>query len=135
MTIRIITETEFAQKIREILCGRDLSHVGAVTGPGRSGSVAAVYASHILGVPFIPFGSQCPDKFNLLLIDTARESGRTLRKSASWYTRRMGRAPTVIAIYEEPPRVAFWYEARKPQHYRHERSWNDGQHAGDLAAA
>lgn len=135
MTIRIISETEFAQRIREKLYDHSLSNIGAVTGPGRSGAVAAVYASHTLGVPFIPFGAICPDKFDLLIIDTARESGRTLRKSASWYTKRMGRSPRVIAVYEEPPRVAFWYEARKPQHYRHERSWDNGQHAGDLAAA
>lgn len=120
MTVRIVSETEFAQRIRTVLFNHRLENIGAVTGPGRSGAVAAVYASHILSVPFIPFGSICPDKFDLLMIDTARESGRTLRKSANWYARRMGKSPTIIAVYEEPPRVAFWYEATKPQHYRHE---------------
>ncbi|BBB99718.1 hypothetical protein [Bradyrhizobium elkanii] len=120
MTIRIVSEAEFAQRIRTVLFNKRVEHVGCVTGPGRSGAVAAVYASHILGIPFIPFGANVPDKLELLLIDTARESGRTLRKSASWYTKKMGRAPTVIAVYEEPPRIAFWYEARKPQRYRHE---------------
>jgi hypothetical protein len=77
-----------------------------------------VYASHILCVPFIPYGSLCPAHLGrLLIIDTAMESGRTLRKAE----RRYGYAnPLVRVCYHEPPRVAFWYEADKPQHYRHE---------------
>jgi hypothetical protein len=121
MTVRIVSEAEFAERIRVVLSNHRLESIGAVTGPGRSGAVAAVYASHILDVPFIPFGANVPDKFDLLVIDTARESGRTLRKSANWYTKRIGKRPTIIAVYEEPPRVALWYEATKPQRYRHEK--------------
>jgi hypothetical protein len=117
MTVRIVSESEFAERLRVVLGNHRLEHIGAVTGPGRSGAIAAVYASHILHVPFIPYGRLCPEKFKLLIIDTARESGRTLRKAARWY-RKVD--PTVIALYEEPPRVAFWYEASKPQRYRHE---------------
>jgi hypothetical protein len=120
--VRIVSEAEFSERLRLVLQNHRLEHIGAVTGPGRSGAIAAVYTSHILGIPFIPFGSPCPDKFKLLLIDTARESGRTLRKSANWYCRRTGEQPTVIAVYEEPPRVAFWYEAAKPQRYKHEQA-------------
>jgi hypothetical protein len=120
--VRIVSEAEFSERLRLVLQNHRLGHIGAVTGPGRSGAIAAAYTSHLLGIPFIPFGSPCPDKFDLLIIDTARESGKTLRKSASWYSRRMGRQPTVIAVYEEPPRVAFWYEAAKPQRYRHEQA-------------
>jgi hypothetical protein len=115
---RIVSESEFTDRIRAILMTENLDHIGAVTGPGRSGAVAAVYASHILGIPFIPYGSLCPDKFKLLIIDTARESGRTLRKAAKRYEYA---DPTVIVCFEEPPRVAFWYEARKPQRFRHEK--------------
>lgn len=115
--MRIISEAEFTIRIREILADTQ-PNVGSVTGPGRSGAVAAVYASHILGVPFIPYGSKCPAHLgSLLIIDTAMESGATLRKAERRYS---DASPVVIACYHEPPRVAFWYEARKPQRYRHE---------------
>jgi adenine/guanine phosphoribosyltransferase-like PRPP-binding protein len=87
-----------------------------VTGPGRSGAVAAAYASHYLRIPFIPYGKKKPKKFDkMLIIDTARQSGKTLRKAEKKYANSI-----VIAVYEEPPRVAFWYEAQKPQRYKHE---------------
>lgn len=115
--MRVVAEDEFNVRIRDILvdCPSD---VGAVTGPGRSGAIASVYASHILGIPFIPYGQKHPQHLGrLLIIDTARESGATLRKAARKYE---GTTPLVIACFEEPPRVVFWYEAPKPQHYRHE---------------
>jgi len=115
--MRIVGEAEFAQRIRDILAG-DTDQVGWVTGPGRSGAIAAVYASHILGIPFVPYGSSAPaDLGRVLIIDTARQSGRTLRKAAKRYE---ASDPVVIWCYDEPPRVAFWYEAPKPQRYRHE---------------
>jgi adenine/guanine phosphoribosyltransferase-like PRPP-binding protein len=113
--MRIVSETEFAERLRDVLAGIEC---GAVTGPGRSGAVAAVYASHALGVPFIPYGQQHPQHLGrLLIIDTARESGATLRKAERRYA---GCTPLVVVAFEEPPRVAFWYEATKPQKYRHQ---------------
>jgi hypothetical protein len=116
-SIRIVSEEEFASQLRIVLQQHQLDDIGAVTGPGRSGSVAAVYTSHMLHIPYIPYGQHCPSKFRLLIIDTARESGRTLRKAARLYHTVN---PIVISVFEEPPRVAFWYEAPKPQFYRHE---------------
>ena len=88
------------------------AEIGSVTGPGRSGTVAAVYASHHLGVPFIPYGSRCPTHLGrLLIIVTARESGATLRKAERSYAEVN---PLVVACFEEPPRVALCYEAAKP---------------------
>lgn len=111
-----ITEPQFEQRLRTVLDGVG---VGAVTGPGRSGAVAAVYASHMLGVPFIPYGQKHPQHLGrLLIVDTARESGATLRKAARKY---QGATPLIVVAFEEPPRVKFWYEAGKPQHYKHER--------------
>ena len=80
----------------------------AVVGPGRSGAIASVYASHILGVPFIPYGQPVPDSLQpLLIVDTACNSGRTLRKAE----RRYDYIDTItIFVYQEPPRVRFWYE-------------------------
>ena len=81
--------------------------VKSVTGPGRSGVIAAVYASHFLGIPFIPLLSK---KFlhPILIIDTAIYSGRTLRKTQ----RKIG-AEYALAIFQEPPIIKFWYEYAK----------------------
>lgn len=117
--MRLITEPEFRERIYQLLDAMDAKDIGSVTGPGRSGAIASVYASHRLGVPFIPYGSMCPVHLGrLLVIDTARESGATLRKAERRY---QAGSPIVVACFEEPPRVAFWYEAEKPQRFRHER--------------
>ena len=116
---RIVSEQEFQSRLRGLIDAADVSEVGCVTGPGRSGAVAAVYASHMLCVPFIPFGSRAPDHLGrILIVDTARKSGHTLRKAERRYD---SVRPIIIAAYEEPPRVMFWYEAVKPQRFRHER--------------
>jgi adenine/guanine phosphoribosyltransferase-like PRPP-binding protein len=115
--VRIVSEQEFSTALRAALHGVE---VGSVTGPGRSGAVAAVYASHILGVPFIPYGQPAPAGLGrVLVIDTAIESGATLRKAGRRYAQA---DPVVMAVYHEPPRVAFWYEAAKRQRFRHERT-------------
>ncbi len=111
----VVSENEFAQKIKCLL--KDVN-ADWVTGPGRSGAVAAVYASHILRIPFIPFGSRAPSG-KLLIIDTATESGKTLRKAARKY---FNNETIILSVYNEPPRVAFWYEALKPQRYKHENN-------------
>lgn len=117
--MRIVSEQEFSERIRQVLSEVNGDEFAAVTGPGRSGAVASVYASHILGLPFIPYGAKCPpNRGRLLLVDTARESGATLRKAERRYS---DNDPLVVVAFEEPPRVAFWYEARKPQSYRHEK--------------
>lgn len=104
--VRTISEREFNERIREMVSG--VTDVGVVTGPGRSGAIASVYASHILRIPFIPYGAKCPSNLGrLLIIDTARKSGATLRKAARKYEEFN---PLVIACFEEPPRVIFWYE-------------------------
>jgi hypothetical protein len=117
--VTVISEVEFSAALRELLQTIDTNDFpGWVTGPGRSGAVAAVYASHLLGIPFLPFGQFADEKLGrVLLIDTARETGQTLRKAERKYE---SRNPLVLCVYEEPPRVAFWYEAPKPQFFRHE---------------
>lgn len=116
--MRIIQEPEFNERMNAALAAANTNDCGWVTGPGRSGAVAAVYASHMLRIPFIPFGSEAPvDLGRALIVDTAKASGKTLRKAAKRYA---GADPIVVFAFDEPPRVAFWYEAPKPQRYRHE---------------
>lgn len=122
--MRIISEEEFKARIIEVL--RDVDRdadIGCVTGPGRSGAVAAVYASHLLRIPFVPFGTfKIPTHLGkILIIDTARESGKTLRQAVRRYEKIEGAKVVSAVCFEEPPRVAFWYEAEKPQFYRHEK--------------
>lgn len=107
--MQIITEQEFRDRLVDALRSLpERNEIGCVSGPGRSGAVAAVYASYELGVPFVPYGARPPYELNrLLLIDTARQSGKTLRKAVKSYFLN---DPIPLAIYEEPPRIHFWYE-------------------------
>lgn len=106
MTYRTVQEPEFRERIRAVLAGVEAR---AVTGPGRSGAVASVYASHILGVPFIPYRQRVPDKLRpVLVIDTARWTGATIRKARRLY----GDDARMVVVYTEPPMVRFWYEKR-----------------------
>ncbi len=116
--MRIISEVEFSDCIKRLL-SEGFDDIGSVTGPGRSGAIASVYASHILGVPFIPYKSKVPEHLgSLLIIDTAMESGATMRKAERFYKDVPLRS---VVCFHEPPRVGFWYEAKKPQAYKHER--------------
>lgn len=90
---------------------RRLTQIGplfkSVTGPGRSGAIASAYASHMAGVPFVPYGERIPDKLQpVLIVDTAAKTGRTLRRAA----RNAGCNSITLAVFNEPPRVRFWYE-------------------------
>lgn len=122
--MRVVEELEFAECIQRVLYEDRLrlDAVGCVTGPGRSGAIAAVYASHILGVPFIPYGQKAPRELGrLLIVDTASLTGKTMRKARKKYE---DETPMWLVIYDEKDagigRVSFWYEAPKPQRYRHE---------------
>ena len=117
---RLITEHEFSIRMHEILKDEEAIKCACVTGPGRSGAIASVYASHILGIPFFPYGCFPPESLGrLLIVDTASESGKTIRKA---HKRYKDFNPAVWIGYQEPPRVYFWYESGKPQRYKHERS-------------
>jgi hypothetical protein len=111
----IITEAEFRAKVLEY---KGTFHPMPetdgpvfVTGPGRSGAIASVYASHLWGAAFLPFGetADCTPG-NVLIVDTATNTGRTLRKAAREYP-----GCRAIAFYKEglsglDGRIHFWYE-------------------------
>jgi hypothetical protein len=99
-----VTESDFKERLIECLEPYRFK-VESVTGPGRSGAIASVYASHFLRIPYIPYGIPT-DLRPLLIVDTAILTGRTLRKAMKKY----GPGVVPIALYKEPPRVVFWYE-------------------------
>ena len=101
-TGRLITEDEFRAEVIEKLHDK-FGIYNYVTGPGRSGAVASVYASHYLGIPFVPYKHK--SRGLPLIVDTAAKTGRTIRKASKVY----GCADWVV-MFQEPPRVRFWYE-------------------------
>lgn len=110
MSYRCVDEQEFNQVVRKKLDAGGFKQFGCVTGPGRSGAIAAVYVSHRLRIPFIPFGARVPPQlWPVLVVDTATWTGRTLRKAVRNYT-YANAAPLVF--YQESPgaMVKFWYE-------------------------
>ena len=111
MSWGLVTEEQFRDRLHTRLVQFAACHeIQSVTGPGRSGAIAAVYASHLTGLPFIPWGmvkATAPQP--VLLIDTATESCATLRKAHKRLA-RYGVTCHTLALFEEPPRVKFWYE-------------------------
>lgn len=78
-----------------------------VTGPGRSGAIASVYASHFLGIPFVPYKHKIEGKIPLI-VDTAMMTGETLRKASRFYND----ADYLFAFDESIDKIhiRFWYE-------------------------
>lgn len=104
----IISEQVFISELRLALVGIEAD---GVTGPGRSGAVAAVYASYALGIPFVPYGQPFPG--TLLLIDTVAQSGKTIRK-AQRKLEKAGHKVIARTIYAQCERLHFWYEQLTP---------------------
>ena len=112
--IKHINEAHFAMRLGQI--AREFVRPEFVTGPGRSGAIAAAYYSHLKGVPFIPWG-QFPEMpvtvfgENFLIIDTSSMSGATLRKAVSKYQAK-GYNAFGVAVFDNPGiHNKFWYEA------------------------
>lgn len=105
-----ISEAEFAEALRAALSGIDAPDF--VTGPGRSGAIAAVYASYVLHRPFVPYGHKPgEDGASVLVIDTVAMSGRTIRKAEARYS-RMNRRTTALTVYpQNDRRHHFWFES------------------------
>ena len=106
--MRIVNEAEFREAFIIQLPLYD--GVAFVTGPGRSGAIAAVYASHHLGIPFVPYKCCIPDQ-KVLIVDTAKQTGKTLRKAEKWYTKQGCEVVTHYGYRERPgEHIRFWYE-------------------------
>lgn len=109
---RIVSEQEFDHRVSThlALAPELFRKFKSVVGPGRSGAITAVYVSHKLGIPFMPWGQDIPEKLQpVLVVDTATWTGRTLRKAA----KRYGGAPFIAFFVEKRgTMVKFWYEGR-----------------------
>jgi hypothetical protein len=118
--MRVVTEEEFYRALTEKLIpfinwGKPNSYIGptprAVMGPGRSGAVASVYASHFLGAIWLPpTMGRLPSQLRpLMVIDTAAKTGATIRK-----IQRRFEAEYSVVLFDEPPLLRFWYENVRP---------------------
>jgi hypothetical protein len=108
---RTVGEAEFRAKVRA-LPKEMAAQYDCVTGPGRSGAVAAVYVSHWLGLPFLPWGSKVPVSLpRVLVVDTATWTGATIRKAM----RKYGAGCVVFYVEGPGAMVRFWYEKRADQ--------------------
>lgn len=101
-----VTEAEFAERVRAV---RDTVIAGKydlVTGPGRSGAIAAVYVSHATGIPFMPY--KCwisPESKKILVVDTVSMSGKTIRRASRVYD-----GADTMVFYEADKKIHFWFE-------------------------
>lgn len=92
----------------------------SVTGPGRSGAVAAVCASYFLQIPYVvpkqigAFKTPARLAGKLLIIDSAWLTGKTLRKMSSWYNERGIENDFVFLFKEDKENMyKFFYESTK----------------------
>lgn len=105
-----VHEKEFHLRIQSLKLLR--GKFKTVTGPGRSGAIAAVYASYYLHIPFIPLDNILEKHKPILVIDTAQQTGKTLKKALS----KAGKGATGITLFNEPPSLKFWYEYSEGNH-------------------
>lgn len=105
----VVTETEFSVMLDQALEG--LEAPVFITGPGRSGAIAAVYASYRLHRPFVPFGHPGgPAGSTVLVIDTVSMSGRTIRKAVAKYERMGFVVRSLTVVPQNQKRHHFWFE-------------------------
>lgn len=100
----IVTEAEFKALIQEIYTDIP-SDVEWVTGPGRSGAIAAVYVSYAFGLPFIPYCSLGPAHKRGLIIDMQPLSSLVRRKAEKRYY-----GAHIMSLYDTAADRVFWYE-------------------------
>lgn len=114
MTWININESEWRSAFIASISGIDPDAFDFVTGPGRSGAVASVYASHYLGIPYKPHKAGNYDKdASVLIVDTVEYTGRTLRKAISWYQRKGLFVDTAFALKETRGHYyKMWYEVQ-----------------------
>lgn len=105
----MVEEREFASLLAAAL--KDVAPPDFIVGPGRSGAVAAVYASYHLHRPFVPYGHKGAEPgARVLVIDTVSMSGKTIRKAKSRYERLGYVVDAVTVVPQNHRRHHFWFE-------------------------
>ena len=105
-----VSEEQFRKAITIWTAGIGPNDFDFVLGAGRSGAIAAVYASHLTGIPFVAWNNRLPENSKVLIIDTAKQSGKTLRRAVARYN-KLGHEAVSLPIYEcDNTHFIFWYE-------------------------
>lgn len=105
----MVGEREFASLLADAL--KDVTPPAFIVGPGRSGAIAAVYASYHLHRPFVPYGHKGAEAgARVLVIDTVSMSGKTMRKAKSRYERLGYVVDAVTVVPQNQKRHHFWFE-------------------------
>lgn len=104
--MRTITESEFQDRLREALSDHEVHFARWVTGPGRSGAIAAVYASYFLNIPYVQFGYAARPEGAPLVIDIT-ECRKNFRDADRLYGHL---SPIKIALFEIKPYQSFWFK-------------------------
>lgn len=107
-----LTEEEWRKLFFAALDQQAFGCYDFVTGPGRSGAVASVYASHYLSIPYKPH--KCGNYSNdtrVLIVDTVEYTGETLRKAAKWYAKKGLSTQVIFGVKEYKGHYfKMWYE-------------------------
>jgi adenine/guanine phosphoribosyltransferase-like PRPP-binding protein len=105
----VVSETEFSALVASALA--DEPTPDFIVGPGRSGAVAAVYASYRMHRPFVPYGHPGgPKGSTVLIVDTVSMTGGTIRKARAKYERMGFVVRTLTIVPENQKRHHFWFE-------------------------
>lgn len=103
----LITEAAFQERIEEALADRH-GKFAWVMGPGRSGAIAAIYASHILNIPWVPYGFLPRAKGKGLLIDIAHTNALCLNRAVRRYRTR--ETETLLLFHTPDAIPVLWFQ-------------------------
>lgn len=106
----MITEPEFVTQLRETLADPVYATVASVTGPGRSGAMASIYASQLLDIEYVPCGREPRTGGPILLIDVADTTMYGLNKLAKRYK---DYDQVLCLVFEVEKSVPMWFELSK----------------------
>lgn len=105
-----VSEKMFREAITAAMLDIGPADFDFILGAGRSGAIAAVYASHLTGIPFVAWNNRLPENSKVLIIDTAKQSGKTLRRAVARYN-KLGHEAFSLPIFEcDNTHFIFWYE-------------------------
>lgn len=107
---KYVSESEFREAMQKALAGVDTDAIDFVVGAGRSGAIASAYVSHMTGIPFVAWNNRMPENSLVMIVDTARFTGRTLRKAEKRYAKHGHSTATIFAFDCPDTHFVFWYE-------------------------